>query len=122
MLTNMNFFSTDSHEILSECHMRLSEKSSKLENEITAKLGFLIFYEFYRPGGQEVPNYFPRNCRFEGPGVQRDSQQCQRASFQPDAQPPARATQLCSAAQPAVRAGSAQLNPSVTLAVRARCG
>ena len=68
MLTNMNFFSTDSHEILSECHMRLSEKSSKLENEITAKLGFLIFYEFYRPGGQEVPNYFPRNCRFEGPG------------------------------------------------------
>lgn len=55
--------------------------------------------------------------------VQRDSQQCQRASFQPNAQPPARATQLCcAAAQPAVRAGSAQLNPSVTLAVRARCG
>jgi len=55
-------------------------------------------------------------------GVQRDSQRCHRASFQPDAQPPARATQLRCAAQPAVRAGSEQLNPSVTLAVRARCG
>lgn len=102
--------------------MRLSEKSSKLETEITAKLGFLIFYEFTVLGVRKCQIIFREIADLRVRGVERDSQQCQRASFQPNAQPPARATQLCSAAQPAVRAGSAQLNPSVTLAVRARCG